>query len=331
MAKVTSRGRGDWHNYVDSVLHHLPTSASIRSQHKSFNDAFRSSRLATIPKLTSEPPNFYTRHQQYHPNHQVISSFNAAHRRGDWGLKRPLPPVRDSNIIVSELDSQERQTPFTFATEKPRFLRRMKELGLKLKVPSSDASMAKVTEYCLAERQARRPHSPLEHLHPQWNRKTGAETGPWLLGMDKNAFARYLRGVRHRRPEINAARSRLGQYGNDEKRTKQLVAACLDIPLRSPPYRTHPTAGLTYSAEGLMTTPTADEQLPRGRIIRNTSMRRFTGTPNALLCGIVAQLEESASRSPPERNVPKTLVPRSASISRSGRLEIIVSQHNGTT
>src|SRR6202021_1775194 len=160
---------------------------------------FRGSRLATIPKVTSQPPSYFTRHQQFYPQHQVISSFNSAHRRGDWGLKRPLPPVKDANIISSELDTQERQTPFTFATEKPRFIKRMTEFGLELKVPATDAQWAKAPDYSLAERQSRRPRSPLEHLHPQWNRKTGAETGPWILGLSSTEFSRFLRNVSDKR------------------------------------------------------------------------------------------------------------------------------------
>lgn len=325
MPKVNTKG-GDWYHYVDSVFKQLPSSVNIRAQHKSFNDVFRTSRLATIPKITSEPPNFFARHQQYFPRHQVISSFNSAHRRGDWGLKRPFPPVKDANIIVHEIDSQERQTPFTFATEKPRFIRRMREFGLKLKVPGSDASSAKVIDYCYAERLLRRPRSPLAHLHPQWNRKTGAETGPWILGMSKNQFARYLRSVGRRRHEFNAARSRLGQYDNERKRLRAVVSACLDIPLHNAVYQTHPTAGLAYSADGLMATPTTNETLPRGRIIRDMSPGRSMRSPNALVHGVVASVEDSGRRTVPDRSTPKPLLPTSASISRSGRLEITMSQ-----
>lgn len=323
MPKVNTKG--DWHHYVDSVIKQLPSSVMHRAQHKSFKDAFRNSRLATIPKTTSENPNFFARHQQYFPQHQVISSFNSAHRRGDWGLKRPLPPVRDANIIVSEIDTQERQTPYAFATEKPRFIRRMREFGLKLKVPDSDWSFARAADYCFAERQSRRPQSPLAHLHPQWNRKTGAETGPWVLGMGKNQFARYLRSVGRRRHEFNAAQWRLGQADNEWKHLIQVVSAGLDIPLRKAVYQTHPTAGLTYSADGLMATPTTNETLPRGRIIRDRSRSGPTGSPNALVHGIVASVGDSKGQLPPDRTIPKPLLPTSASINRSGRLEITVS------
>src|SRR5271154_6221920 len=95
-----------------SLLKLLPQTPSIRSTHKSFNDVFRSSRLATIQNISSQDPSFYTRHRQHHPKHQVISSFNAAHRWGDWGLKRPFPPVKAAHIIVPEFATQERQTPY---------------------------------------------------------------------------------------------------------------------------------------------------------------------------------------------------------------------------
>ena len=323
--------KADWHHFTEAVLSKSPVSSSLRSQHKSFNDIFRSSRLATIPKpLTSDPPTFYARHQQPHPQHQVLSSFNAAHQRGDWGLKRPLPPVKDAHIIVSEIDSQERQTPFTFATEKPRFIRRMREFGLVLKLPRSDAASAQGSQYWLAERRNRRPRSILEHFHPQWNRLSGIESGPWITGLSRNQFTKYLNDIASKRSEIAALRAKHG-LTDDNERAKHLVQAYLDIPINQPQYVTHATAGLSYSAGGSMpSTPVGVKADPAtmagglraGRIINGKS----SGTIfNALTHGVVANVENSFS-SHADRAVPAGLIPSFASISRQGRLELSVTR-----
>lgn len=328
------RSRGSLYQYTGSLLKLLPETPSIRSKHKSFNDVFRSSRLATIQNLSSEDPQFYTRHIQYHPKHQVISSFNAAHRRGDWGLKRPLPPVKDAHIIVSEFDTQERQTPYTFATEKPRFVRRMKEFGLVLSVPAFDNTLAKNLEYRLPERQARRPRSPLEHLHPQWNRSSGNETGPRILTLSVSEFRKYLRNISGKRAGLDATRLRLGISDNQSDAAKQLVQAYLDIPLHRPAYQTHPTAGLTYSGPGSIPSSLigtrGDAQTmaggPRlGRIIKQKS-----GAPAvsifhiALVYGIVARVDKGP-KVVPDRSEQVALKVESSHVNPFGRLEVVMS------
>jgi Mitochondrial ribosomal protein subunit len=315
----------DWHRAAESVLGQLPDSPSVRSQHKSFPDIFRGSRVATIPKGSGEPPFFMSRHNELFPRHQILSSFNSAHRRGDWGLKRPLPPMKSPNIIVTEIDTQERQTPYSFAAEKIRFVRRMREFGLELKVRTTDANVAQSPKYFLSERQSRRPRSPLDHFHPQWNRNTGSETGPWILGLKSKEFSRFLRTVSDKRAELQATRIRLGISDWQSDRAKELVQACLDIPTFQPAYLTHATAGLTYSASGSMPSPLARAPPRRGRVNRGRS-----GTPSsALTHGIVARIENSRTQMLPNRDQPVTVQPVSATIARSGRLEVSVSIESG--
>jgi hypothetical protein len=311
----------DWHRAADNVLGLLPDSPSVRSQHKSFADIFRGSRLAAVPKVTDEPAMYLQRHQQYFPKQQVLTSFQSAHRRGEWGLKRPLPPVKNANIIVTEIDTQERQTPYIFAAEKMRFVRKMREFGLELKVPTDDAYVAQAPDYWLSERQARRLRSPLAHLHPQWNRNTGGETGPWILGLKSRQFSQFLETVAAKRGELHAARMRLGISERQSDRAKQLVQACLDIPPFKPAYITHATAGLTYSAGGSMPSPLAQTPPRRGRVNRVAPL----SPANILTHGIVARLENSGNMRTPSREQPVAVHPVSATIGRSGRLEVSVS------
>jgi Mitochondrial ribosomal protein subunit len=337
----TKLRKADWHHYANTVLKSLPQGAASRSQHKSFNDVFRSSKLATIPVVTSNPPSFFARHQQPYPQHQVLSSFNAAHRRGDWGLKRPLPPVKDAHIVITEIDTQERQTPYTFATEKPRFVRRMREIGLVLNAPSSTSE--NTDSYLLPERMRRRKTSPLEHLHPQWNRKVGGETGPWILGLDAKEFSKFLGKIPARGSELDSARRRLDSTRKrirttnptqitDPTRITQLAQACLDLPLQSPPYKTHATAGLAYSTRGLIPSTTIGTRCdpttlaggPRkARIVRGT----VGGMCTALVSGVVAKVSTRRQVLSPDRTVPVDVYPShdSAFIDRQGRLDLEVS------
>ena len=316
-----------------SLLQLLPQTPSIRSTHKSFNNVFRSSRLATIQNISSQDPSFYTRHRQHHPRHQVISSFNAAHRWGDWGLKRPFPLVKDAHIIVTEFDTQERQTPYTFATEKPRFVRRMREFGLILEVPISDTRLSKTLEYRLPERQARRPRSPLQHLHPQWLRGSGNETGPRILTLSAYEFRKFLRTIEGKRAELDASRLRLGITDNQSEATKQLVQACLDLPLRKPIYQTHPTAGLSYSIKGsIPSTPAGTKSDTRtmiggtrpGRLLKLKAGPVMNTFHTALVYGIVAKVEKG-QRFSPDRSEPVALKVESANVNPFGRLELTMS------
>jgi hypothetical protein len=321
----------NWHQFADAVLKATPLSTSVRSKHQSFNEGFRSSRLASIPKITSDAPSFYTRHQQPFPQHQLITSFNSAHRRGDWGLKRPLPPVKDAHIIVTEIDSQERQTPFTFASEKARFIRRMREFGLALRLPRSDSAQAQGSVYWLSERHNRRSKSILEHLHPQWNRQSGIENGPWITGLHEKAFNKYLKLVSSKRSDFGSLRSQYGLNDTDSDRARQLAQAYLDLPQNKRPYITHPTAGLGYSASGSMPSTAAGVKvefitrsggLRFGRIIKG---RASGSLHNALVHGVVANVE-NAPHLGADRGVLVGLIPSSASINRHGRLELSVTR-----
>jgi hypothetical protein len=327
-----AKPRASWHQYANAVLELLPQTPSIRSKHKSFCDIFRSSRVASVQNISSQEPSFLTRHQQHYPQHQVISSFNAAHRRGDWGIKRPLPPVNDAHIVVNEFDSQERQTPFTFATEKPRFVRRMKEFGLILDLPITDKFRAISQQYRLSWRQLRRPRSPLEHLHPQWNRKVGNETGPRIVTLTSNEFKKFLRSASAKRTELGTARLEEGIIDEQSEVAKQLIQAYLDLPAQKPAYQTHPTAGLAYSAKGAMpTTPTGTHSdtstvgggRRQGRLLSNDIIAGSRSTP-ALVYGIVAKVDE-AWKSAANRNEVVALTIKSASVNTFGRLELTMS------
>jgi Mitochondrial ribosomal protein subunit len=328
---------------IGSIFKSLPETPPCRNRHHSFTDVFRSSRLASVQHLDDYVPPFKARHAQLYPLRQVISSFNAAQRRGDWGLKRPLPQVNNANINVHNIDSQDREAPFTFATEKARFVERMTELGLVLEVPALDITAAKPGTYHLEQRQARRQVSPLEHLHPQWTRPSGTETGPRVLTLPSKKYKRYLRNVSHGRPEFEAM---LAKYNirdfqitsttakeaareKEMARAKQLVRAHLDLASSKPTYKTHPTAGLVYMTKGYMPSTTdgtksnARTMVGKGRKIADWTALLDPPSALVLFHGTVASMNKKLD-DVPDRDEPVDMRVTSATVSREGRLEIAV-------
>ena len=260
-------------NSLNVLLELLPGSPSIHSKHSSFNDIFRSSRLGTLYNLSKKDQSFYGRHQQPHPEHQVISSFNAAHRRGEWGLKRPLPPVRDSHIVINQLDTEERQTPFYFAAEKPKFIRRIQEMSIVLE--PSDKTPAREQKR-LRELVPRRPRSLLQDGHPQWNLSNVDESGLRLLTLSANKLRAYFDAINNKANRKRFKEAQLESQILDETSDSftELVQGYLDVSLDAPPFQTHPTAGLTYASKGFQP----------GHASRSDDYRTWFGAPRLGRC-----------------------------------------------
>jgi len=320
---------------VESLLDLLPSTPSPRNTHKTYTEVFRSSRLASIP-INTEDASFFTRHIHHYPTHQVLTSFNAAHRRGEWGLKRRLPPVKDSHIVVPEIDTQETLTPFNFATEKPRFVRMMKEIGVRFEVPNVVPPM----QYRMAMRLSRRPKSPLGHLHVQWNRTLGNETGPNIMHLSQKEFDKLLDKLRNRQQDWESMVQEYDQnpadpssdrkirnlYGTE---AKSIISAYLDLPTHSPVYKIHPTAGLTYSVKGYM--PSTPEGARANYPKNPVGLGRIVHPPDsfykeaqlALFYGVVARVLEGL-KNVPLRTEPVQFELISAAVDSFGKLDLVV-------
>jgi Mitochondrial ribosomal protein subunit len=318
---------------LNAVLEFLPTTPSINSKHTSFNDIFRSSRLGTLYNLSKRDQLFYARHQQPFPKHQVISSFNAAHRRGEWGLKRPLPPVKDSHIVVNQLDTEERQTPYYFATEKPKFVKRIQEMSIVLEPVGKRPAREQEK---LREQISRKPRSLLQDTHPQWNRSIGDEDGPRVLVLSSNKLRGYIDSISNRRNRnrFRDAQDRLQPKIIDQSSDgfSQLVQGYLDISLDAPPFKTHPTAGLTYAAKGFLPIPTAHQNDYRlwiggsrlGRCVRIKGHVNELEGGAALINGMVARMKRGSMVVRDRKELIRLKV-ETAQINPFGRLEVTVS------
>lgn len=154
----------------------------------------------------------------------------------------------------------------------------------------------------------------------------GNESGPNILKLNERDFNKFLHNILRRRKEINEAlKSIKGEKHEDT--IKQVILAVLDIPTNRPVFRTHPTAGLVYSANGYMAStpngPQANmENAHPGRMIpqyggREGSIRR------ALVYGIVGKMVEVPNQVPSRRQ-PVALRLKSANVNPFGRLEIVL-------
>ena len=321
-------------NSLNALLELLPRSPSINSKHSSFNDIFRSSRLGTLYNLSKKDQSYYGRHQQPHPEHQVISSYNAAHRRGEWGLKRPLPLVRDSHIVINQLDTEERQTPFYFAADKPKFVKRIQEMSIVLepwdKTPTREQER-------LREIVSRRPRSLLRDGHPQWNRSNVDESGLRLITLSANKLRAYfdtinnkLNRKRFKEAQLESGKLEPGIWDESSDSFTQLVQSYLDISLDAPPFQTHPTAGLTYASKGFHPSPSArsnDYQTWFGapRLGRCQGLKKPGNEGEAVLVhGIAARVKRGSPLIYDRKERVRVKV-ESAQINPFGQLEVTVS------
>ncbi|KAK7208616.1 mitochondrial ribosomal protein MRP51 [Myxozyma melibiosi] len=105
---------------------------------QSFESVFRHSRLASLPS-----PLPYYRYGR-HPIQQVITSPTHSQKRGDFGLKSPLPklPGKDEqlkHIVISSIDTPEGFTDFYSGASYYRTLSKIEELGVPVTVLVSRA------------------------------------------------------------------------------------------------------------------------------------------------------------------------------------------------
>jgi Mitochondrial ribosomal protein subunit len=73
-----------------------------------------------------------------YPTQQVIATPNFNRKRGDWGLKRPLPlksTVNSSGVQINELDTHDQITDFAPASNYEKALAKLQELNLNITRP----------------------------------------------------------------------------------------------------------------------------------------------------------------------------------------------------
>ncbi|KAK0643323.1 mitochondrial ribosomal protein MRP51 [Cercophora newfieldiana] len=165
------------------------------------------------------------------PTHQIITTTNAARKRGDWGLKRPLPlrattKATYAMLRVKEVDSIEGITDYSSATDLGMTLKKFQQLRLPITVPDETSPLTKdfskprksafeedrdFTATDFAERVAL--------VDKRWK-----FSGPWLAGMGHGEFSQWVeKKVRPRRAEFREfLKQRLAQETLQEDAQKAM-------------------------------------------------------------------------------------------------------------
>lgn len=173
----------------------------------------RSSRLFSLPPPLPTPvPEGNNRTSDTattpYPTHQVITTTNASRRKGDWGLKRPLPlktTLKTSTpmIRVNQVDSNEHITDFRPAADHGLTLRKFQEMNIPMVVPSKRSGLGlgapgKSVFEDNIDFTADAASRSSDGVDVRWKFK-----GPWLAGMSDGQLKKYLaKQVRRRRPEF---------------------------------------------------------------------------------------------------------------------------------
>ena len=150
------------------------------------------------------------------PTHQVITTLSSSRKRGDWGLKRPLPlksTTKSSTpmIQVKALDTIEQITDFRGATNHGLTLRKFQELGIPVTVrkqtDGAPQTAANGSAMNLPQPSVFEDAGDVTDIKPEDRAKLVSRrwkfTGPWLAGMTQGEFAKWLaKEVRPKRPEF---------------------------------------------------------------------------------------------------------------------------------
>lgn len=143
------------------------------------------------------------------PTQQAITTLKSARKNGDWGLKRPLPLRQTTKathpmVRINAIDSLEAITDYTSATDVGINLRKFQELNLPVTVPSANSTAdMHLPQKSVFDKDvdvlAIDPKDLQEMKDRRW--RFG---GPWLAGMDKGEFLKWVqKNVKPRRQEFH--------------------------------------------------------------------------------------------------------------------------------
>ncbi|KAK3939845.1 mitochondrial ribosomal protein MRP51 [Diplogelasinospora grovesii] len=180
----------------------------------------RASRLFSLPApippplgdITSSAYNSESSTQPF-PTHQVITTLSSSRKRGDWGLKRPLPlktTTKSSTpmLRVKQIDSIEQITDYSSAADHGLTLKKFQELRLPITAPTKNQNGGYGADRMnLPKRSVFEEDSDFTAVDPEQQGavkdKRWKFNGPWLAGMTQGDFKKWLaKNVRTRRLEF---------------------------------------------------------------------------------------------------------------------------------
>ncbi|KAK4155435.1 mitochondrial ribosomal protein MRP51 [Chaetomidium leptoderma] len=183
----------------------------------------RASRMFALPTPIPAPSNEASAGTNYSsntatlafPTHQVITTLSSSRKKGDWGLKRPLPlksTTKSSNpmLRVKAIDTIEQITDYTSATDHGITLRKFQELGMPLTArrPAGGEQTDSTSTMNLPQKSVFEDELDVTDIHPD-KRAQAIDTrwkfsGPWLAGQTQGEFKKWL--AKEVRPKRSAFR-----------------------------------------------------------------------------------------------------------------------------
>lgn len=176
----------------------------------------RKSRVFALPqalKPPQEPPTSKTVFESDsatlpYPTRASIVTPGSSSKRGDWGLKRPIPSKSTSEksvrpvIRVNAHDTFEHVTDFESAQDHTLTLAKFQELHLPMSLPSK-------VNYSSSFLPGHQSPFELDVDNTQTSKdlarpyaKQFRQSGPWLAGQTEAEFQTYLKKVRRDKPEV---------------------------------------------------------------------------------------------------------------------------------
>lgn len=217
--------------------------------------------------------------QNIHPMRPAIRTTKANQAVGDWGLKRPLPTLRTQNITISDIDTQEHQTPFESSNQYTKVVQRWQEMGIPI---TGQAKSLDFTSRMLRN-QGATPETVNKGIHLQSMSRTDAKR---LIG---KARAKHSSFLASQDLDTNVI------YSREEKmRYKNLGQKYLGIvENQNRAYPVQSNGGLGYHPQGalsLFNTPDG----PRERQLTARVLMNHRNTIMLGLGGIVSSLSSNA-------------------------------------
>jgi len=228
--------------------HHHPQAIEFTMAARSVTPGgalLRTSRMFALPAPIPPPPetNLGNKGSKSKtvtfPTHQIITTTNASRKRGDWGLKRPLPLRATTKstyamLRVNQMDSIEAITDYSSATDLGITLRKFQELHLPITVAEERnvyQAYTKLPRSVFEEDRDFTAIDPAERaalVDKRWK-----FSGPWLAGMGQGEFRKWIeKTVRPKRSEFREfLKQKLAQETVNKKMQKAMDAGETPAPI----------------------------------------------------------------------------------------------------
>lgn len=194
----------------------------------------------------------------FHPLSPSIRTSRASQAIGDWGLKRNLPRLKMENITISDIDTQEHQTPFNSGNRFTKVVERWQEMGIPVKAQLVPKEYSVRLDY-----QASLPENVNQGIHlgslPRKELKR-------MVSKARAARSSFLRSLGEGKPDVYSKQT----LASVKHKSSDYLGI---VPSTRNTFTVQPNGGLGYHPQGslsLYNTPDGPrERIVTGRILYN--------------------------------------------------------------